>query len=434
MFNIQRKGEIMSERIQSVKILQTIIEEKVFYNTLKSQISDKNIAFCNTLVLTALRHLTAIEKIIKKFVVKKIPQKHNILKYVLLASITELMFLKSPDYAVINEYVNIAKKNTDKYAANMINAVLRKIASLKSELKTDSQLPENFFKILQKDYSKEQIKQIAKSVLSEAPLDLTIKENHEFWAKELNGTLFANGTLRLSNPKSKISDLKGYDQGHWWVQDLAASLPVMLLGDVTNKKVLDLCAAPGGKTAQLLTKGAMVTAVDIDASRMERLKQNIERLKLEENLTTHVSDASEFLSNNQNTFDIIVLDAPCSATGTFRKHPEVLHLKNIEDVNRQVELQQKLLKQALASIKTDGIVLYCTCSISKSEGEQVVKHVLENTPNTSLLAAKITDINKINGKNLSDNVIDNGVLRTLPYYEENHGGMDSFFAALIQKK
>ncbi len=424
----------MSERIQCVKILQTIIEEKVFYNTLKPQIFEQNIAFCNNLVLNALRHLNCIEKIIKQFVVKKIPQKNKILKYILLASITELMLLNSPDYAVINEYVNIAKKLTDKYAANMINAVLRKISSQKQNLNISCTLPHEFMQILQKDYSKEQINQIEKSITSEAPLDLTIKDNPQFWAEKLQGILFANGTVRILNAKSKISELDGYEQGSWWVQDLAASLPVMLLGDINNKKVLDLCAAPGGKTAQLLTKGAKVTAVDIDDLRMDRLKQNIKRLNLAENLETHVGDGLQFLQNNQNIFDIIVLDAPCSATGTFRKHPEVLHLKNIADVKKQTAIQQQMLEEALKSVKTNGIILYCTCSVSKDEGERLVKDVLKRIPFAEMVKADIGNINITGGKKLTDNIIDNGVLRTLPYYEKDTGGMDSFFAALIHKK
>jgi len=423
----------MSERIQCVKILQTIIEEKVFYNTLKPQISENNIAFCNMLILNVLRHLNSLENIIKQFVVKKIPQKNLILKYILLAAITELLLLKTPDYAVINEYVNIAKQKTNKYAANMINAVLRKIAAQKQTLKIDNTFSKDFLSILQKDYSKEQIELIAKSISCEAPLDLTIKANHEFWTKELNGLLFSNGTIRLYNCKTKVSELKGYEEGAWWVQDIAASLPIILLGDIKDKKTLDLCAAPGGKTAQLLAKGAKVTAVDVDSLRMEKLKQNIKRLKLSENLETYIDDGLNFLKNNKNLYDIIILDVPCSATGTFRKHPEILHFKTIKDVKKQVAIQYKMLQAAISAITKDGIILYCTCSISKEEGEKVINTILKENKNIVLLKPDINKINYLNGKKLPEQILDNGVLRTLPYYIEDAGGMDSFFAACLRK-
>lgn len=423
----------MSERSQCVEILEQILEQKIFYNNIKADIDEKNTAFCNIVVLNALRHLTGLEKTIKQFLIKKIPQKNRILRYILLSALTEIMFLNSPEYAIINEYVNIAKKKTDKFAANMVNAVLRKIVAQKQNLLSEPQLPEHFLKILNQDYSKLQIKKISQSAMCEAPLDLSIKENHEFWAKELGGMLFSNGTVRIHNAKTKISNLKGYNDGMWWVQDLAASLPVMLLGDVSNKKVLDLCAAPGGKTAQLLAKGAKVTAVDIDNKRMEKLKQNMARLHLSENLETVVADGLDFLQNNRNVFDIIVLDAPCSATGTFRKHPEVLHFKTMQDVLKQVDIQEKLLFSAIRALKPQGLILYCTCSISKHEGEYIIEKVLTEHNNIKLLNADIKKINVFEGKNLSNDIINNGVLRTLSYYEENYGGMDSFFAACLQK-
>ena len=421
----------MSERLKAVEVLETILEQKVFYSSLKDKINEQYLAFCNKLVLDALRNLCAIERIIKQFVKKNIPQKNIVLRYILLAATTELLFFKTPDYAIINEYVNIAKKKTDRFAANMVNAVLRKIAANHQDFDLIPAFPQNFYKILQNDYKKNEIKKIIRSSVTEPPLDITVKENHQFWAKELNGTLFANGTIRLYDVKSKINQLKGFHEGSWWIQDLASSLPILLLGDVKGKKVLDLCAAPGGKTSQLLAKGAKVTAVDIDSVRMEKLKQNISRLNLSENLETVVADGLNFLNNNKDIYDIIVLDAPCSATGTFRKHPEVLHLKTANDVKKQTDLQLKMLKEALQSVKKDGLVLYCTCSISKSEGEKIIKQILENN-NIELINADIKKINQYDGKILSQIMIDNGVLRTLPYYEENFGGMDAFFAAVLK--
>ena len=424
----------MSERIECVEILENIFNQKVFYNTVKNKISPKNMAFCNMLVLSVLRNYGALDKIIAKFVIKKFTPKNKILKFILLCGITELMLLESPDYAVINEYVNIAKKKTDKFAANMVNAVLRNVARQKKDLSLNAIIPDNFRKILEKDYSKEQIQKISEVSVKEPPLDVSVKENYKFWEQELNGVLLANGTIRINNAKSKISELKGYDEGAWWVQDLAASLPVMLLGDIKGKKVLDLCAAPGGKTAQLLSRGALVTAVDIDESRMCKLQENMARLKLEENLTTQVCDGAKFLENNQNIFDVIVLDAPCSATGTFRKHPEVLLIKNFADVKNVIQIQEKLLEKAAAALKTGGTLLYCTCSITKIEGEEQIKKFVKNNQNFEFKKIDMSKINLYNEKKIPEIIIDNTVLRTLPYYMEDMGGMDSFFAACLLKK
>ena len=424
----------MTERFECVEILKNIVNQKLFYNAIKSATIPKNMAFCNMLVLSVLRNYSSLEKIVEKFVIRKFSKKNEILKFVLLCATAELLLLESPDYAVINEYVNIAKKKTDKFAANMVNAVLRNVVRQKNDLSLTPFMPKNFYKILEKDYSGEQIKKIAQISIKESPLDISVKENHKLWEKELNGILIANGTIRIENAKSKISELKGFEEGAWWVQDLAASLPIMLLEDVRGKKVLDLCAAPGGKTAQLLAKGAIVTAVDVDASRMEKLKENMKRLKLEQNLTTKVCEGVEFLQQHKNVFDIIVLDAPCSATGTFRKHPEVLLIKDNEDIKKMLPLQEKMLLAAAESLNKNGTLLYCTCSISKSEGENQIKRFLQNNNNFELQKICIDKLNVYSEKKLPEFIIDNTVLRTLPYYMEDIGGMDSFFAACLKKK
>ena len=389
----------MTERFECVEILKNIVNQKLFYNAIKAETTPKNMAFCNMLVLSVLRNYSSLEKIVEKFVIRKFSKKNEILKFVLLCATAELLLLESPDYAVINEYVNIAKKKTDKFAANMVNAVLRNVVRQKNDLSLTPFIPKNFYKILEKDYSEEQIKKIAQISIKESPLDISVKENHKLWEKELNGILIANGTIRIANAKSKISELKGFEEGAWWVQDLAASLPIMLLEDVRGKKVLDLCAAPGGKTAQLLAKGAIVTAVDVDASRMEKLKENMKRLKLEQNLTTKVCEGVEFLQQHKNVFDIIVLDAPCSATGTFRKHPEVLLIKDNEDIKKMLPLQEKMLLAAAESLNKNGTLLYCTCSISKSEGENQIKRFLQNNNNFELQKICIDKLNVYSEKN-----------------------------------
>ena len=360
----------MSERFQAVQTVQKIMEEKVFFNTLKEA---ETSAFINMLVLTVLRRLVGLEEILSRFVKLKFKKNNQILKYILLCGAAEILYLDTPDYAAVSEYVALTKKTCGKFAAGMVNAVLRKIATQKP--KSDKVFPASFQKILEEDYTPEQIKKMEIAALSEAPLDLSVKEDPTLWAEKLNATMFESKTLRLKT-QGRIESLPGFKEGAWWVQDLASALPITLLGDVKNKKVLDLCAAPGGKTAQLLSAGAEVLALDINPERMTRLEQNIRRLHLEKNLTTRVSDGLQFLKQTTDIFDIIVLDAPCSATGTFRRHPEVMHFKTLEDVNAQIPLQQNLLSAAAKHVAKGGILLYCTCSLSKKEGEQQIERFL----------------------------------------------------------
>lgn len=427
----------MSVRTKSVEILQTIIEEKVFFNTLKDQISPKDLAFANMLVLVSLRHYNGLQKLIGSFLKKPLPASRQILKYVMVCAAAEILFMDTPDYAAINEYVDIGKKFTNRYAGGMINAILRKIVSDKKTflMQVENDLmPLSFQKILKTDYKPEIIKQCAEQIGKIPPTDLSVLEDPEAWAEKLNGVLFANGTVRIKNLPSKISNLAGYEEGKWWVQDLAASLPVFMLKNIEGLKVLDLCAAPGGKTAQLLAAGAHVTAVDIDPLRLQKLNENIRRLHLEKHLKTHAADGLEFLEQTRDNFDIILLDVPCSATGTYRRHPEVLHLKSIKDVEKQISIQQKLLDSAVNKLKTNGRLLYCTCSLAKAEGEKQIAHFLEKHSDFEIVRLDESCFNFGRGIKFENYFFDKGVLRTLPYYMKEHGGMDGFFAACLQRK
>ena len=413
----------MSERLQAAETLRRIKEEKIFFNALKT---DETSAFINMLVLTVLRHLTGLEEILCRYLKSKIKNKDIILKYLLLCGSAEILYLNTPDYAAVNEYVRLAKKTSGQYAGGMLNAVLRRIAAEKP--KSDKVFPTTFKKILEKDYTPSEIQKMEVAALSEPPLDLSVKKNPALWAEKLGGILLESGTVRLQNLKTKITDLEGYAKGAWWVQDAASALPVKLLGDVKGLKTLDLCAAPGGKTAELLSAGALVTAVDLNPERMERLRQNIKRLGLEKNLKTFVSDGLDFLQNTTERFDIIVLDAPCSATGTFRRHPEVMHFKTLADVQAQAKIQESLLNAAATHLNKNGRLLYATCSLAKDEGERQIEKFLSQNPSFQLCPFAKTF------STLEKNIFDNQVLRTLPYNMPDLGGMDGFFAACLQQK
>ena len=426
---------MQNPRILSAEILRKILEDKVFFSDLKEQVKEENRAFVNQLVLGALRYFAPLNKILARFIKKKIPHKHRLAKYLLILAVYELTDMKTPQYAVLNTTVKNIRTVSDSFLARMANAVLRNVCkdleNIKSDMAQICKIPPEFEKIL-KGYEKEQIKKIADCLSAPAPVDLTVKENHKTWAEKLNAEILPNGSLRLEGLK-KVSKTEGFVEGCWWVQDVAASLPALTAGNLCGKTVADLCAAPGGKTAQLALTADKVFAFDISALRIERLKENMARLNLSEKVETICADAAEYCEKNpQQKFDVILLDAPCSATGTMRRHPEVLHIKTMEDVKAQVSEQRKLLKAAANSLKNGGILIYSVCSIAKAEGEEQIDWFLNENDNFKLVKIAEDEISAF-GKWDDELIYENGTVRTLPFYAQNIGGMDAFFICKLQK-
>lgn len=420
-------------RLNCAKILQTVLEEKVFFGELKKQVSEQDLPYVNMLILLIFRHLCGLKKILKLFLQKKIPHKNRIAEYLLLSATAEILYTQTAPYAVINETVNHIKKTCDKYMAGMANAVLRRIVADKENLRqkadNTSPLPDTFLQILQ-DYDNEEIKKIADSVNVLPPLDITVKENPTAWSEKMQAELMPNGSLRLfSYPK--IHELPEYTSGSWWVQDVAASLPVKAMGDVTGLNVVDLCAAPGGKTAQLAAAGAKVTALDISEGRLATLQQNMKRLGFND-VHTICDDALHFMQTYPQKFDAVLLDAPCSATGTFRRHPEVLHIKTAEDVQLQQKLQRQMLNKCHNILKVGGTLLYSVCSISKDEGEKQIEEFIKENKHFQIVPIKNEDISAC-GQWKDALILPNGCVRTLPYYERDLSGMDSFFICKMQR-
>ena len=422
-------------RIISAEILQSVLEDKVFFAELKNRIAEENRAFANVLILGTLRNLVPLQKILNGYLKKKIPHKHRAARYLLLMAIYELSEMKTPPYAVINATVKNIRTKSDKFLAGMANAILRNVCSdlarIKTALREGNKLPEDFKAIL-KGYTKEQISHISESVSLPAAIDLSVKGNHRELSEKLNALILPNGTLRLKE-NCKIEQICDFAEGKWWVQDVAASLPALLAGNLNGQTVADLCAAPGGKTAQLALSADKIYAFDISASRLERLKENMQRLGLSEKVEVINADAAEYLNNHPNLkFDTILLDAPCSATGTFRRHPEVLHIKTVADVNTQLEIQKKLLDAAAANLKKGGTLIYSVCSIAKAEGEEQMADFVRRNPDFEIAELNKDEISAFGTWN--DNlIIDNKAIRTLPYYEQNIGGMDAFFICKLQK-
>lgn len=347
--------------------------------TLKVQNFDHNLeindrAFLKLLVYSVFRRINKLDNIIRKFV-KKSPDKET--KIVLYLGISQILFLNVPLHAAIFETVEMVKKSKIRAKAGFINGVLRSLSN-DMEIPKVSNFPDGFYRLLKNEYNVKTIEKMSNYMEIEPALDISVKNDVEFFANELNAKIMGGNNIRLNEP-TLIPLLKGYDAGKWWVQSFASSLPVGLFSDLKGKIVADFCAAPGGKTSQMLAIGAKVDAFDISKKRLETLKQNIQRLNFEVNVIN--ADPTTFVFDKK--YDAILLDAPCSGTGTFRKNPDVV-LKTI-DFEKINEIQSKLLETALLNVKINGEVVFSTCSLIRKEGELLVRGVLNNFKNCSLM-------------------------------------------------
>src|SRR5262249_54992079 len=291
----------------------------------------------------------------------------------------------------------------------LVNAVLRRFARDGVALLPDRDparlnTPQWLWQSWRDAFGEETTRAIAAAHLQEAPLDLTARAAAPFWRGRLEGKLLPTGTIRRT-AGGMVSELPGFAEGAWWVQDAAATLPARLLGDVAGKRVADLCAAPGGKTLQLAAAGARVTAVDISARRMKRLSENLARAGLSAELVT--ADASKWTPNEK--FDAILLDAPCSGTGTLRRHPDIAWLKNEADVHRLTLTQDRLLARAVELLSAGGTLVYAVCSLQADEGPARLQALLEREGRLRRSPVQPTEL-----PDLEEAMTETGDVRTLP--------------------
>ena len=420
-------------RLQCARTIQKVLEDKIFFSELKKEFSEDDLPFANMLILTSLRYWVALNKILSQYIHKKIPNKHRLAEYLIKMAIVELLFMSTPAYAVINQTTQNVKQNCDKFLGGLANAVLRKISQQKEDILNQinniNLLPASFLPLLS-EYTKEEIREISESLKEVVPLDITVKDEITEWQKKFNAEILPNGTLRIFEA-SKIKNLPQYNEGKWWVQDVAAALPVAVCGNVRNKKVIDLCAAPGGKTAQLAAKGAIVTALDISEKRLEILKQNMHRLGFD-NIDTLAIDAEEYMNRCNDKYNVVLLDAPCSASGTFRRHPEVIHIKDMADVREACKIQRKLLDSCSLITEKGSILIYSVCSICKEEGEKQINDFLARRQEFKRIAITPEDISLF-GSWKQNFINSDGEIRTLPHYLKLRQGMDSFFICKMQR-
>ncbi|SPF80009.1 RsmB/NOP family class I SAM-dependent RNA methyltransferase [Pseudoprimorskyibacter insulae] len=378
-------------------------------------------AAAQRLAADTLRGLERADRVLKPFL-KKEPPLH-VLNTLRLATVE--LCLGGAAHGVVNDAVNhIAggNKKTQGFKG-LTNAVLRKVADKGPDqwaLLRTPRLPSWLREPLVMAWGREAVMAMEDAHCAGAPLDLTAKTDPEALAAATGGTLLPTGSVRLHGSQ-QVTQLPGYDGGAFWVQDAAAALPVKLLGDVTGLRVLDMCAAPGGKTMQLAAAGATVTALDLSHQRLKRVEQNLARTGLMAEIV-----AADALEYSAAPFDAIVLDAPCSATGTIRRHPDLPYAKGGDGIAELIELQSELIDHALGLLKPSGRLVFCTCSLIPDEGECQVDEALDRHPGLTATPPNLPGVD-------TTWITQEGGLRLRPDYWADQGGMDGFYMACLTK-
>jgi 16S rRNA (cytosine967-C5)-methyltransferase len=398
-------------------------------------LSDRDRALMRRLVATILRRLGTLGHVLSRLLDRGIPTDAPRAQSALLIGAAQILWMEVPDHAAVDLSVRLVQsdRRAAKYAG-LVNAVLRRCAREGQPLIEEVQsqtldIPEWMRARWAAHYGEAVARDIAVALSHEPSLDITVKSDAAQWATRLHGEMLPTGSVRTLLQGS-VTMLPGFTEGQWWVQDAAAALPARLLGDVAGKSIADLCAAPGGKTAQLAYAGARVTAVDRSPGRMARLRDNLARLALE--AETVVADAAEWQGGTGEGFDGILVDAPCTSTGTIRRHPDVAWLRQEADIGALAALQQRLLQKAVALLRPGGTLVYCTCSLEAEEGEQAIAALL-----ASESAVRRAPIAAGEVAGLAEILTAEGDLRTLPchlpHQDPRLGGLDGFYAARLVK-
>ncbi|MCF6291970.1 MAG: hypothetical protein L3J04_01105 [Robiginitomaculum sp.] len=404
------------------KSLDVFLEKDQRFGALPTR--DK--ALSRAIIGSSLRQLGQIDAIIDTFLSRPMPRQAVTARQILRAGAAELLFLRSASHGVVNSFVQMAgNMRGSRPYKGMINALLRRIdregdellQTLPLELNIPAWLAGNWNTV----YGPEAAKQAATALKDPPHLDLTILDDVEKWAKDLGGVRIGEQTLRLAN-KGRIEDIQGYQDGKWIVQDLAASIPVQILNPQPGEEIADFCAAPGGKTVQVAAAGAKVTAVDNQQARLGRLSQNLTRTGQQAEIIC--ADARSWKPDR--LFDAILLDAPCSATGIFRHHPDVLYTRREKDVASFTERQISLAINASKLLKSGGRLIYCVCSAQSVEAEGVIAEILDKTD--LQLDPIVTDIPDFAKPFQKD-----GMIRIPPGALPREGGLDAFFVARLRK-
>lgn len=424
--------EIFDAVLRRGKGLEDEYAARIERRTQKEPMEVRDKTFVRLLATVMLRRLGQIDDIVARFLTKPLPEKASFVTDVLRVGAAQIVFLDTPAHAAVSTGVSLVKSSRDfgGFAA-LTNAVLRRVAREGKEIaaKQDAaklNVPAWLYSRWRKEYGEDAARKIAEAGLNEAPLDFTVKGDPQDWAEPLQAFVMPTGTLRREKNAS-VPALPGFEEGAWWVQDFSAALPARLFSGLNGKTAVDICAAPGGKTAQLIAAGADATAIDVSANRLARLRENLGRLRFK--AETICADARKWHASadgKNRKFDAVLLDAPCSATGTLRRHPDVARHRTPADVERLNQAQRELLRVAVDMAKDDAVIVYCVCSVLPEEGRLMIDEAVE-----SGLVERVP----LTERDVPVELISSdGDLRVLPFYYADKGGCDGFFAARLRKR
>jgi 16S rRNA (cytosine967-C5)-methyltransferase len=427
-------ADIVDGVLHKHRTLDDLLDGAAAHPGLKT-LADRDRALMRRLVATILRRLGTLGHVLSRLLDRGIPTDAPRAQSALLIGAAQILWMDVPDHAAVDLSVRLVQsdRRAAKYAG-LVNAVLRRCAregaGLVEEMKSQTlDVPAWLLARWSAHYGEATAKAMALALAHEPSLDITVKAGPEQWASRLHGEALPTGSVRTLLQGS-VTMLPGFAEGQWWVQDAAAALPARLFGDVAGKRIADLCAAPGGKTAQLVHAGARVIALDRSPVRMARLSDNLVRLGLQAEAV--VADANEWQGGNDGGFDGILVDAPCSSTGTIRRHPDVAWLRQEADIAALTALQKRLLQKAVSLLKPGGTLVYCTCSLEREEGEAVIAALLANEPGVRRIPIEAGEV-----AGLTEILNADGDLRTLPCHlphaDPRLAGLDGFYAARLVK-
>jgi len=416
----------------AVDLLGTVLRRRRSLDDAIDEASDLQLlsvrdrAFARLLVATVLRRLGQIDALIAHCLATPLPPRASVIHDMLRLGIAQLLFLRTPAHAAVATTVDLADARGFTSHKGLVNAVLRRLSQDGPGLVAQQDAPRlNTPKWLWNSwtgaYGAIECRRIAEVHLREAPLDITVRGDRTGWAERLEAILLPSGTIRRASGGA-IANLPGYTDGAWWVQDAAAAIPARLFGDIAGKHVIDLCAAPGGKTAQLASAGATVTALDRSPRRLDRMSANLKRMTLKVEMVS----ADAITWRPEKKVWGVLLDAPCTATGAIRRHPDVPHLKTPDDVARLAAVQERLLTAAIDMLEVGGTLVYCTCSLEPDEGHKQIENLLARGAPLQRVPVRGEEVG-----GLTEFITASGDIRTLPSHIPEFDGIDGFFASRL---
>ena len=421
----QMAAEGLAARVAAVGLLGVVLDEGAMLSDALADpkgaiagLGPSDRARAQRLATVTLRHLEQADRVLAPHLRKAPPE---LVRNALRLAVVEMAVLAAASHGVVNAAVEIARHgNRTGHMTGLVNAVLRKVADTPTPFAKlpPQRMPMWLRKPMVARFGRDVVTAIERVQAQAAPLDLTVKPGV---VVDIPGAeMLPTGSLRLVDP-GQVSALPGYAAGDWWVQDAGAALAVAMLAVTSGTRVLDLCAAPGGKTMQLAALGADVTALDISGPRMTVVAENLARTWLAAKLV--VADALVWQS--EGGFDAILLDAPCSATGTIRRHPDLPFVKDGSELPVLMDLQAKLFDRALGLLKPGGRMVYCTCSLLAEEGEDQLAAALMRHPGLTVVTPVIAGVDP-------SWITAEGALRLRPDFWADKGGMDGFFMVCVR--